>query len=89
MILLQVYADEDREPPWDGEMELEDAETGQKVELAFDAESRARYTTEFDAYCANLQRAALRNHGRYLNVSTSVPLEQAIFGALLHGGALE
>jgi uncharacterized protein (DUF58 family) len=89
IILVQVYADEDRDPPWEGEMELEDAETGQKIELAFDSEARARYIAEFDEYSQNLQRAALRNHGRYLNVSTSVPLEQAIFGSLLHSGALE
>ena len=50
LMLLHVWADEDREPPWDGELELEDAETGQHVELAFDAEARARYTAEFDAY---------------------------------------
>ena len=50
LMLLHVWADEDREPPWEGELELEDAETGQRVELAFDAEARARYTTEFDEY---------------------------------------
>ncbi len=27
LMLLHVWADEDREPPWDGELELEDAET--------------------------------------------------------------
>ena len=41
LILVQVWADEDREPPWEGELELEDAETGQHVELAFDADARA------------------------------------------------
>ncbi len=29
MILVQLWAAEDREPPWEGEMDLEDAETGQ------------------------------------------------------------
>ena len=32
MILVQVCADEDREPPWNGELEIEDAETGQRLE---------------------------------------------------------
>lgn len=89
LILVQVYADEDREPPWDGELEIEDAETGQRLELAFDPESRARYTAEFDEYSEHLRRLALRNQGRYLSVSTSVPIEQAIFGSFLHSGALE
>ncbi len=89
LILVQVYADEDREPPWDGELEIEDAETGQRLELAFDADSRARYTAEFDTYSDHLRRVALRNSGRYLSVSTSVPIEQAIFGSFLNSGALE
>jgi hypothetical protein len=44
LILIQVWAPEDREPPWEGELELEDAETGAHVELSFDADSRAMYT---------------------------------------------
>ncbi len=68
LILLQVWADEDREPPWEGELELEDAETGQHVELAFDAEARARYTAEFDEYASELERVALRNSGRYVGL---------------------
>src|SRR5271170_6248139 len=66
LMLLHVWADEDREPPWDGELELEDAETGEHVELAFDAEARERYTVEFDAYANELERVALRNGGRYV-----------------------
>ena len=38
---MQVWADEDREPPWDGELDLEDAETGAGMELAFDDDARA------------------------------------------------
>ena len=55
LILVQVWADEDREPPWEGELELEDAETGQQVELAFDRDARAQYTAAFDAYAAHLR----------------------------------
>ncbi len=81
--LLQVWADEDRNPPWDGELELEDAETGQRIELAFDAASRARYTADFDQYADRIERIALRNNGRYVGLSTSLPVEQAIFGTLM------
>jgi len=88
LILLQVWADEDREPPWEGELELEDAETGQKVELAFDADARAQYTAAFDAHADDIRKVAERNSGRYLGVSTSVPIEQAIFGPLVKSGAV-
>ena len=58
MILLQVWADEDREPPWEGELEIEDAETGQQVELAFDADARAQYTAAFDAHADLIRNVA-------------------------------
>jgi uncharacterized protein (DUF58 family) len=89
LMLLHVWAEEDREPPWDGELELEDAETGEHLELAFDGEARARYTDEFDAYARELERVALRNSGRYVGLPTSVPLEQAVFGSLVRTGALQ
>jgi uncharacterized protein (DUF58 family) len=88
LILLQVWADEDREPPWEGELEIEDAETGQKVELAFDADARTQYTVAFDAHAELIRRVAERNNGRYLGVPTSVPIEQAIFGPLVRSGAV-
>jgi uncharacterized protein (DUF58 family) len=89
LMLLHVWADEDREPPWDGELEIEDAESGEHLELAFDGEARVRYTTEFDAYARELERVALRNSGRYVGLSTSAPLEQAVFGSLVRQGVFE
>lgn len=88
ILLIQVWAEQDRVPPWDGELELEDAETGQRVELSFDRESRAQYTAAFDEYAARVRRVAERNHGRYLGISTSIPVDQAIFGPLVNTGAV-
>jgi uncharacterized protein (DUF58 family) len=88
LILLQIWAEEDRKPPWEGELELEDAETGQKVELAFDNDARAQYTEAFDAHCELIRKVAERNSGRYVGVPTSVPIEQAIFGPLVKSGAV-
>jgi len=88
LILLQIWADEDREPPWEGELEIEDAETGQKVELSFDSDARAQYTAAFDAHADLIRKVAERNNGRYLGVPTSVPIEQAIFGPLVRSGAV-
>ena len=88
MILVQLWADEDREPPWNGELELEDAETGGKIELAFDADARAQYIAAFDGHSAQLQRIALRNNGRYVGLPTSVSIEQAIFTSLVRSEML-
>jgi uncharacterized protein (DUF58 family) len=89
LLLVQVWADEDREPPWDGELDLEDAETGQHLELSFDRDARALYTAGFDEHAEHLRRVALRNSGRYVGLSTSVPVEEAIFGPMVRSEALQ
>ncbi|HLH42837.1 MAG TPA: DUF58 domain-containing protein, partial [Bryobacteraceae bacterium] len=33
LMLVQIWAEEDRQPPWEGELELQDAETGERLEL--------------------------------------------------------
>ncbi len=89
LILVQVWADEDREPPWEGELDLEDAETGGRVQLAFDEAARSAYTAEFDKYALRLRDVALRNGGRYVGLSTSILIEDALFGPLVKSGALQ
>lgn len=89
MILVQVWSAEDREPPWEGELDLEDAETGQHIELSFDSDARAMYTSAFDEYAQELRRVAMRNNGRYVALPTDVPVDEAIFGPLVRAGALE
>ncbi len=83
MLLIQIFADEDRTPPWNGELELVDAETNAEVRLQFDEEARERYTKAFDEYSGALQQLAVRNGGRFASVSTATPLEDVIFGSLV------
>jgi hypothetical protein len=83
LMLLQVWADEDRTPPWAGELDLRDAETGAALKLDFDEEARARYTRAFDEYCAGIQTMAMRSGGRYAGIPVSQPLESVIFGDLI------
>jgi uncharacterized protein (DUF58 family) len=89
MILVQLWAAEDRNPPWEGELDLEDAETGQRVELSFDSDARAMYAAAFDEYSQSLRRVALRNSGRYVGLQTDIPVDEAIFGPLVRAGAVE
>ena len=83
LMLLQLWADEDRTPPWVGELELRDAETGAGLKLDFDEAARQRYTRSFDEYCSVIQTLAMRSGGRYAGVSVSQPLESVIFGELI------
>ena len=83
LMLLQIWADEDRTPPWTGELELKDAETGANLKLDFDDEARRRYTHAFDEYAATIQTMAHRSGGRYAGVATSQSIESLIFGDLI------
>jgi hypothetical protein len=83
LMLLQIWADEDRTPPWVGELDLRDAETGAAMKLDVDEVAREAYTRNFDEYCDELQRLALRSGGRYAGIGTSQPLEAVIFGDLV------
>lgn len=81
--LIQVWSEEDRRPPWDGELDLVDAETNGHLQISFDDTARDQYTQAFDDYSAVLQKLALRNSGRYVGLSTSMPVDDAIFGPMV------
>ena len=88
LLLVHLWADEDRVPPWEGELELEDAESGAHLELSFDDTARKNYTQAFDAHAEEIRRLALRNGGRYAGIPTSVPVDDALFGQLAATGGL-
>ncbi len=89
LLLVQVWSDEDRTPPWEGELQLEDAETGQSLELSFDGKARDAYTTAFDAYSRSIEKMALRTGGRYIGMPISTSIEDAIFGSLARAGVVD
>ncbi len=89
LLLVHLWSPEDRDPPWSGELELLDAESGQSLQLSFDNDARSRYTESFDSYARQLQTIANRNGGRYVGLPTETALEEAIFGPLLHSGGVQ
>jgi len=89
VFLAHIWAEEDRVPPWDGELDLEDAETGTRLQLPFGPDARQAYTDAFDKFAASLRDIALRNGGRYVGLPTSIPIEEAVFGPLVRMGVLQ
>ncbi len=83
LLLVQVWSEEDRQPPWTGELELVDAESGSHVKMQVDEQAREKYTTAFDQYAEELQKIAVSNNGRYVGVASTMALEDVIFGALV------
>lgn len=89
VFLIHLWGDDDRTPPHNGEIEIEDAETGQKLTLTFDEEAREQYVAAFDAYSRAVRTIALRKGGRYIALPTSMAVEQAIFGSFVEAQGMQ
>jgi uncharacterized protein (DUF58 family) len=89
LILLHVWDEEDRTPPWEGQLDLTDAETGSVLEIGFDDATRRSYTDAFDEYAKSVQRISLRNSGRYVGLSTATTIEEAVFGPIARSGGIQ
>ena len=89
LMLVQVWSDEDRDPPWEGQLDLVDAETGTTLDIGFDDTARKNYTLAFDEYARAVQRVSLRNGGRYVGLSTATAIEEAVFGPMVRSGGIE
>lgn len=89
LLLIQLWSAEDRNPEWEGEMDLIDAETGAHLKISLDEQARLSYREAFDQYAGGIQKLAARNGGRYAGLETSLPIEEAIFGPLAHARSVE
>lgn len=66
--LVQVLADEEVSPPWDGDVMLVDSETGETVELTFDDDVREAYESRLRGLSSRLSHIATRLRGSYVRV---------------------
>ena len=83
LMLVQVWADEDRTPPWTGEVDMVEAESGQQLRIQVDDDARRQYTEAFDQFTARLREIALRNQGKYAGMPASMSLDDAIFDTMI------
>ena len=90
LILVQVWADEDREP---GLGRAAGSRRTPKPARRWKSDSTTRRASTireaFDAYARDIQRVGLRNSGRYVGISTATTIEEAVFGPLARAGGLE
>lgn len=88
LLLLHVASPEDRTPPWDGELEVVDSESGELLRVHMDRNSAAEYTAAYDEFCRGIEYVAMRNGGRYMHLTTDLPIQDALFGSLMRTGAV-
>jgi uncharacterized protein (DUF58 family) len=81
-VLVQVHSAEEQRPSAEGELVLEEAETGAQRVVTCSAESAARYERKFLEFCEDLQRLAQRNGGRYARAATNITYQDFVLAIL-------
>jgi hypothetical protein len=86
--LVHVAGPDDVNPPWDGELELIDAESGNMLRVQMDRDSAGQYAEAYGRHCDRIEECALRSGGRYLHLTTELSVEDALYGALRQTGSV-
>lgn len=81
--LVHILAPEELTPPYEGELRLLDAETGEQKELEITPALAARYRKALDGFCAGLKEACHRNGFRYEAIPANLDIREAVLGHLM------
>jgi len=87
LLLVQLWDPAEREPGLSGDVTLTDSESGAALDLSLNPEATRAYTEAFDQYSAAIEKLAQRSGGRYVGLSTAVPLDEAVIHALDRAGS--
>ena len=83
--VLHVLADEELDPPLEGDLQLIDQETGTPIDngdITFAARGRAAYSKNLQQHCDEAARFCLHRSLAYLCVRSSTPLETPLLRRL-------
>jgi len=85
VVVIQVLAEEEIEPPLDGAYRLLDAEDGSAVRVTIDRPLRQAYAARLAAELQRMERYAKATGIEYLRASTAVTLEDVVLRYLRKG----
>lgn len=88
LLLIHIAGPDDCKPPWRGELELVDAETGQVKRINIDGEAAQQYETAYNEYCRQLEYVALRSRGRYVHLTTDLKIADTLYGTMVGAGSM-
>jgi uncharacterized protein (DUF58 family) len=76
--MLHVLSPEDLDPPWDGDLALEDAETQQVLDVTLDEQAREAYQRRLQGLFAALRATAKKLRATYVLAGTHQPLLEPV-----------
>ncbi len=87
-VLIQVHSAEEQKPSAEGELILEDAETGAQRVVECSPTNTALYEQRFSEFSDGLRLLALRNGGRYARAATNIPYQDFVLRIMQAGQVL-
>jgi uncharacterized protein (DUF58 family) len=78
VLVLHLLDQRDLQPNLSGPLELEDSETGQRLQLTLDAETLARYRQSVGAWRERLARVCAERGAHYAPIFAHWPLERQV-----------
>lgn len=78
VLVLHLLDPTDLRPELSGPLELEDSETGQRMEMTLDAETLIAYRRNMAKWREGLARACVRGGATYAQIISTWPLEQQV-----------
>jgi uncharacterized protein (DUF58 family) len=88
VVVIQLLAEEEIDPPLDGALQLIDAETGDELEVSVDDELRRLYQRRLERHLRELERFCRRQGVEYLRASTAIAFEDVVLKCLRQGAHL-
>jgi uncharacterized protein (DUF58 family) len=82
LVVLHTLADDELDPPLEGDLRLVDRETGASVDVTADLATIDDYRARLAAWQAELEAVCHRRRAAYVPVPTSLPLADLVFAEL-------
>lgn len=88
LVLVQLLAPEELEPPVDSDLTLVDSETPETIDVTVGERERSAYLARLAAHRDELRAFGVRHGVDVVSVRSDLPLEEVVFGHLLRGQLL-
>jgi uncharacterized protein (DUF58 family) len=88
VVVIQLLAESEIDPPLDGALRMVDAETGDELEVTVDRELRRLYQHRLERQLQELESFCRRRRVEYLRASTAIGFEDVVLKYLRQGAHL-
>ena len=85
VVVIQLLAESEIDPPLDGALRIVDAETGDELEVTVDEDLRRLYQHRLERQLQDVERFCRQRSVEYLRAGTAIPFEDVVLKYLRQG----